>query len=57
VSEEAGELHPFTADERRFELMFKYAHSTEEKVTIDLPEAWIIEALPADTTFANQVGE
>jgi len=51
------EDNPFTSDERRYDVMLDYARRTTETAKITLPEAWVVEALPADTAFANEVGE
>jgi hypothetical protein len=48
--------NPFTADERRGDIVFDYAHTLHEKALITLPPDWEVEALPADTSFSNRVG-
>ena len=49
--------NPFTAEERLGAVLFKYAHRDIESLQITLPEDWVIEGLPPDTTFKNIVGE
>ncbi len=48
---------PFTRDERKHDIMLTYAREMTETARIALPETWAVEALPADTTFSNQVGK
>jgi hypothetical protein len=49
--------NPLTSDQRKCDIMFDYASETNEKVILNLPDGWAVEALPNDTTFSNPVGE
>jgi hypothetical protein len=51
------DTNAFQADTRRNTIMFDYAHELVETLQIDLPENWKVDALPADSTFANKVGQ
>ena len=48
--------NPFQAAKRQHPLMFDYAHELVDVVKIELPENWKLEAMPADTAFANKIG-
>jgi len=48
--------NPFQAAKRQHPIMFDYAHELIDVVKIDLPENWKLEAMPADTAFANKIG-
>ncbi|MCP4704080.1 MAG: DUF3857 domain-containing protein [candidate division Zixibacteria bacterium] len=48
---------PFFAQERKKSILFKYGHQSRESAQIELPEGWVVEALPNDTIFANIAGE
>jgi len=49
-------VNPFQADARANAVVFDYAYELVEALNIDLPANWEIEALPADTGFANKAG-
>jgi len=49
--------NPFSAIERKYPILFKYAYQLREAAEIDLPEGWQVEALPADTTYSNELGK
>ncbi len=49
--------NPFTSDKRRYEIVLDYAEQLTETLTLALPEGWRVAVLPADTAFANAVGE
>ncbi|MEE4312276.1 MAG: DUF3857 domain-containing protein [candidate division KSB1 bacterium] len=48
--------NPFTAEERKYIIMFDYAKEITEGVRITMPEQWRIEAVPVDTTYENAIG-
>jgi hypothetical protein len=48
--------NPFQTAKRQHPLMFDYAHELIDVVKIELPENWKLEAMPADTAFANKIG-
>ncbi len=49
-------VNPFQADARANAVVFDYAYELVEALNIDLPANWEVEALPADTRFANKAG-
>jgi hypothetical protein len=51
------DTNAFQAGMRRNTIMLDYAHEFVELVQIGLPENWKVDALPADSTFANKIGE
>ena len=48
--------NPFTADERNHLVMFDFAKEELDVLDLRLGGDWKIEAVPNDTSFANQVG-
>jgi hypothetical protein len=50
-------VNPFQADIRQHPIAFEYAYEINEALNIELPENWSVEALPADTMLANEVGD
>jgi hypothetical protein len=49
--------NPFFAQERKRGILFEHSYRLRESAQIELPEGWIIEALPRDTVYANVAGE
>jgi hypothetical protein len=47
----ASAKNPFAATTRRHPIYFSYAWSEEDDVTIDVPDGYSVESLPADTTY------
>ena len=48
--------NPFQADTRSNPIMFDYAYQIIETLNLEMPDNCKVEALPADTTFANEAG-
>ncbi|MBD3402964.1 hypothetical protein GF420_08710 [candidate division GN15 bacterium] len=48
--------NPFYAPERKNAILFNWAYELKESAHLVLPEGYVIEALPADTTFENVTG-
>lgn len=49
--------NPFYAPERKSTILFDYAYELRETAYIELPAGYTVEALPADTTFQNEIGQ
>jgi len=49
--------NPFVSQDRNTPIMFRNSYARKESAQIDLPEEWVIEALPRDTIFANRIGK
>lgn len=49
--------NPFGSEKRREAIMFAYSYKLRESAQITIPDGWIIEGLPSDTTFENEVGQ
>jgi len=47
---------PFTSETRENPILLDYAHRRQDIASYSLPDSYTIEALPNDTTFANDVG-
>lgn len=47
----ASSKNPFAATSRRNPIYFSYAWSEEDDVTLDVPDDYSVETLPADTTY------
>ena len=48
--------NPFTDAERCGPVLFQYASMERSSAEFHLPEGWRVEALPSDTSFANDAG-
>lgn len=48
--------NPFYGDERKFGILFDYAYKLQESAQFTIPENMIVESLPRDTVYENQVG-
>lgn len=48
--------NPFYSEKRKYPIMFNYAGEFADSISIELPVNWEVEALPADTSFSNEVG-
>jgi hypothetical protein len=45
----------FPASQRKYDVYFKYPWSEQDEIFIQVPDALVVEPLPADTTFGSDV--
>jgi hypothetical protein len=48
--------NPFISTKRQTPIAFGYAYHRREAAQINIPEGWVVEALPSDSLFSNRVG-
>ena len=48
--------NPFATEERLSPVLFDFATDEAESVAFDLPEGWVVEAVPTDSTYRNKTG-
>lgn len=53
----AQPVNPFVARERKNPIVMQYAYVKTERMTISLPAAWSVEAVPQPVNFSNQTGK
>ncbi len=49
--------NPFQEETRNTPIVFKHAQSIREICQLQIPDGWVVEGMPSDTSFANIVGE
>jgi hypothetical protein len=49
--------NPFISTKRQTPIAFGYAYRRREAAQINIPEGWVVEALPSDSLFSNRVGD
>lgn len=48
--------NPFVSDGRSNDIVFDHAGEEIESITLDLPEGWVVDALPETKAIVNRVG-
>ncbi|MGH1364962.1 MAG: DUF3857 domain-containing protein [Calditrichia bacterium] len=48
--------NPFISADRQNDIVFQFAGDEIESVTLNLPEGWIVDALPEATAVTNRIG-
>ncbi len=48
--------NPFVQPSREGDMMFQHAHQRTEAAEFAVPAGWVVDAVPSDTVFVNQVG-
>ena len=49
-------VNPFTASIRRYPIVMEFAHTTIDRISIDLPSGWHVVSFPDPVVYGNAIG-